>query len=195
MIIGLDIDEVLGEFLETFCMYHNREYETSLEKKDFFSYLLESVMDISSQEASSKINEFYDTPEFRNLPLVTGALEGVQSLKRQGHYLVGVTSRPDHMAGLTRSWIETNFPSLFGGIYHTDHHSENGGDRTKATVCLDLKVDIMIEDVPEYCTECVEASIEVILLDKPWNQNSNGIPRAYHWGDILGLIYQKPYKG
>ena len=41
--IAVDLDEVLGKFVEPLCQFHNERYGTTLSESDFFSYAFADV--------------------------------------------------------------------------------------------------------------------------------------------------------
>ena len=64
----------------------------------------------------------------------------------------------------------------------------NTKGKTKGELCKDLNVDLMIEDDPKYAEDCALKGINVLLLDKPWNQNCiehENIIRVKNWKEIL----------
>lgn len=185
MRIGVDLDEVLVEFMGGFIKFHNLRYGTSLRKEHFKTYKLWDTMGETKEDVIRKINEFYKTNHFRYLLPTKGAIQGIKYLK-EGNDLVIITSRPDIISKETNFQVDMYFPNCFSAIELTNHYAENS--RTKLSVCDKHNIDVLIEDNLDYALECVKGNRKVFLLDCPWNQYPNlpkGICRVNSWEDII----------
>ena len=56
--IGIDIDEVIVEFLEGFLKFYNEKYNGNFKREDFGSYIFEETLGGSFQEAVDNVTEF-----------------------------------------------------------------------------------------------------------------------------------------
>ena len=190
MKIGIDLDEVLADFLPAFIEYHNDTYGTSLVREQFHSYRFWETLGGTREEAIQKVYDFHKTPNFKNMKPVLDSQESVDILK-QNNDLVVVTSRQDDVAKVTREWITQHFPNVFSEIYFTNHYSQNGSSTTKKQICNSVGVDILIEDSLEYALECLNSKRRILLLDCPWNRSyelPQGIYRVNSWKDIIDSI-------
>jgi phosphoglycolate phosphatase-like HAD superfamily hydrolase len=61
-------------------------------------------------ETVKKVREFYASSDFRYIPPVEGAIEGVRALRQLGFRLVIVTARSKKIAQLTEDWVRVHFP-------------------------------------------------------------------------------------
>ena len=91
------------------------------------------------------------------------------SLLNEVNDLFVVTSRPNYTQEKTISQINHFFPQNFLGIYFTDEWSQNSGKK-KEDICLDLSVDVLIEDSLENTLACSLKGINTLLFDCPWNE-------------------------
>jgi hypothetical protein len=121
-----------------------------------------------------KVEAFFVSPHFNNdLQPVPGALSALQSLKQ--HYdLQIVTARSDELMDQTKAWINKHFPDIFTEIHFGNAFSREGKPpRSKLEICRDIRAVMLVEDQPQYSTQCAEAGIPVILFgDYPWNGKS-----------------------
>lgn len=187
MKIGIDIDEVLCEFVRGYLSFlKERGYDVEFD--DIFSYNFEDVLGIPRQRVVELINEFNCTVEFDNIDLVSGAKEGVGILKKKfdTHF---ITARPLHLRGKTEIFLKERFgmgsDKLF---FSSDAH---GGDmKTKDEHCKNLGIDLMIEDNGEYSMNYARNGIKVVLFDKPWNQGvcHENIIRVDDWGECVKVV-------
>lgn len=190
MLIAIDLDEVLSDFTSSFIKYYNKKFGASLKLEDFSTYKYWDVLGVTKEEAIRRVYEYYETDAFLNLPVVSGAIEGINILKKK-HKLVILTSRPDDIIKETEKWVSTNFSNTFSKIYFTNHLSKNGIPRKKEDVCSSLGVDILIEDVIDFAVGCASEKTKVLLLNCPWNENyklPKGIYRVKNWKEIVKKV-------
>jgi len=190
-IIAIDIDEVLAEFVQGFLEYHNAEYCTDFRKEQVTDYHLSNLLGVSSEETIKRLSDFYKTGYFRNIMLVPGAAEGIKQL-RQNNKLIVITARPKEIHNITIDWIGSNFKDSFSDIYFTSScYFNNGLKKTKADICLENKVNILVEDSLDYAADCAKANVGVFLFDRPWNRKKEprGVIRVKSWKDILSGNY------
>ena len=206
-IIGVDIDGVIAEFVEQLCIYYNQKYNILFKKEDFKTYNLWETLNISKEDTEEIIKTLKDINYFEQIRPVDGSLQSIRILK-DSFKLILITSRQRYLYKQTIDWINRYFPNCFSEIYFSYNHIEYNDIeynpvrlektlltkiQTKADICVEKGVDIMIEDSLEFSLECSERGINVLLLDRPWNQSNNlpeNIRRVYSWYEILGeLVY------
>ncbi|MFA6338589.1 MAG: hypothetical protein WCW87_00810 [Candidatus Paceibacterota bacterium] len=191
MIIAIDIDEVLGDFLSSFIKYHNDKYQTSMITDDFVTYDFSKVMNYSKDEAYKRIDEFMGSEDFKNIPTIEGSKEAIEILKKN-HKLHIVTARPKFIAEKTQEWIDRNFPDAFEKIHFAYSVYRNPSDSfTKSEICKNIGSDVFIEDMPEYAIEASVNVPQVFLVDRLWNKNSSlpkNVKKVFSWREIVERI-------
>lgn len=184
MIIGVDLDDVLMEFNEAMCRFHNREYGTSYQPSDVTTYNIENIWGCSWEEARERIGAFYESPDHAATLPVRGAKEALTCLK-QKHKLYIVSAKPESLRAQTELWLEKYFNNLFDGVHFTNHVF---GDtkKSKVDVCAELGIEIFVEDSMDNARNISESGRPVFLLDRPWNQGElpPGVTRVYTWSEI-----------
>jgi uncharacterized HAD superfamily protein len=187
LIIGIDFDDVILDFNTSLHAYHNKKYGTSVARKDIISYSIENVWGCTSEEASRKVFEFYSTAEHDNALPVQGAVEALNELKKD-YELHLISVRGDQIKDLTIRWINKNFPNYFKSVSLTNQYfGIKEKVRSKADVCKELGIDVMIEDSLPQAKEIAASGRKVLLMDCPWNQSElpENIIRVYSWGEIV----------
>lgn len=186
MKIAIDIDDVLANFIPSLIEFHNRTYATNFKKEDLTVYHFWEVWGGTREEAIDKTYQFYETPEFINLPLIEGAQEGIARL-RQSHDLVAMTARPDILRSKTENWIAKHFPNMFSDIHIANRFSKSGPSTTKAELCEKHAIDMLIDDNLEYARQCATPQRKILLFNNPWNQHQelpHNVHRVYSWEEI-----------
>lgn len=192
-VIACDVDDILFEFYLMLALWHNERYGTDLRKDHFTSYIVGDVWKVPSEEAIRRVWQFYETEDFRYLPVVHGAVEGVRRLA-ETYDLVAVTGRPHGLAPITEDSIGRHFAGCFREIHHTDAFGIGGGRPIpKVDVYAEIGARILIEDYLGHAIPCADAGMDVFLLDQPWNRGMilpAGIERVHSWDEILTLLLQ-----
>tara|TARA_Y100000034_G_C6874913_1_gene399949 strand:- start:445 stop:1038 length:594 start_codon:yes stop_codon:yes gene_type:complete len=193
MIIGIDVDDVLADFMNSFVNYHNDRYNTDHSREDFKSYNLWETLGGSEEEAVRKIYDFYHTSHFDRILPTKGSKEAVDLLRKNNSLRV-ITSRPYDIHDQTLSWLDRYFSSKFEEAHFTNEWAGGIGKPTrKKDVCLEYNVDFLIEDSIAYAKECTTDKTKVLLMDKPWNRSENindKIIRVYSWENVTDLLKQ-----
>ena len=190
MLIGIDLDDVLADFITYLIEFHNQTYGTKLAKDEFNYYEFWEIWGGTRKEAIQKVYNFHNTSFFTNIKPTLGSIESINTLKKDNE-LVIITSRQNSVIKPTREWVNQHFPNCFSEIYFTNHYSLAGQQIKKSTICSTLSVDILVEDSLVYALDCLSKEREVILIDQPWNQQEilpKGISRVKSWEEVVNLI-------
>jgi len=124
--IAVDLDEVLGAFVEGLAVFHNERYGTKLTSADFRSYHFADVWGGTGDEATAKVLAFYESDHFRELAPIAAAAECLSTLSAHFRFVV-VTSRQHMIADKTRSWLGRHFPGIFADVVFGNHYDAGDG--------------------------------------------------------------------
>ncbi len=193
MLIGHDVDEMLLQFLPSFLRWHNLEYGSCLEMEDMDDFDMSNRLDCNREECARRIFEFYDHPMMENLIPVPGAVDALSYLGLK-HENIAITSRTKSLREITQRSIDKYFYDSIKGLYLTGEWIGNGG-KTKGEVCLDLGVDVLVDDRPKYCHEAVDVGIDAILFNykgkygygEPYAVRE-GLYHAQDFDEVIGII-------
>lgn len=182
--IGIDLDDVLGDFVPAFLEYHNKVYETSFVLEDVFSYRIWEVLGVARDEAMRRVAEYSERHIMEIQPVVS-ARESVEALS-QGYELHVITARPEIFVEKTSQWLEMHFPKMFSGIHSVEYLSTH---RTKGDVCDELGIYVVIDDFFDNAASCIAPGRKVLLFNAPWNRSMSDLPagmkRVCSWEDAL----------
>lgn len=187
--IGFDLDEVLLDFNNAFCSYHNRVYGTNLRRSDLIVFEYEKIINCSKEEVIKRVVDFYTSPEHLNTKPMDGAVEVINKLK-DDNTLIIITSKPEMLREETLKWINKYFPNSFKDVFFTNHFYGNGLRRSKGDVCKEVGVDMFIDDNLENLENVLSMGIPALLFDAPWNQYASKYPmtRVKSWNEILEIL-------
>jgi uncharacterized HAD superfamily protein len=191
MTIGIDIDDVIADFIPALLLFHNDRYGTNLTYEEFHNnegwY---KIWGGTEDDDIRKVYEFYETDHFYGLPVVSDANEILRKLKIN-HKLILITAREETIAQPTLNWIEKHFPEIFDSVHFTNSYSQNLVQKKKSDICKEKSVDIMVDDSIKNTLDCSSNGINVLLVDRPWNRNfipPENVKRVFSWGDIHDVI-------
>lgn len=181
MHIAVDADDVVVDFLGGLLGAVSRETGTIIRPTDIKGWDLHPVLDPLLGMSFWKwlrIKEFL----WANFGVVPGAINALDKLRAQGHYLEMVTSKPD--------WAEHNVWKWLGKW-------RAPFERVTITKLEDKKcdfttADILIDDKPQNCLDFADTGRLAILFTAPHNKEvkdlPKGIVRADDWQHVLRII-------
>ncbi len=191
MKIGVDLDEVLADFLSALIKYHNSVYRTSLIREDFHSYDFWKVWGGTRDQAIQKVYDFYKTDYFKSIDPVFGAQNAIKLLRQKNELFI-ITSRQKIVYEVTINWINEFFPNSFSDVYFADYYSNTSNLISKKNLCNNLGIDIFIDDVPKYILECTDSKIKALLFTAPWNKKfvlPENVYRVDSWNNIVDFFH------
>ncbi|MBS3147895.1 hypothetical protein J4219_03340 [Candidatus Woesearchaeota archaeon] len=190
-LLSVDIDDVLFHFVPGLFDWHNNAYpehvvsHKGLKYYDFREYA--HAIGRTRPERAAKIFEYYRSEDFKNIPVVSGAIEGIRRLKER-YDLISVTSRPDDIRELTVDSIRREIGDVFRQIVFIDSFDKQ--KKTKGEVCREQGALVHIDDLIPHLENCASHGVAGILLDRSWNQGAvpNGVIRVYDWNEVPSAV-------
>lgn len=184
MNIGIDIDGVIADSLQTWVRELNRRFNQKKTVQEIITYQFEKVYNVSWAE----MNDFFRTNQqllLSNLAPVSQAGKYLRLLKKN-HQIHLITARPNLFRKLTEKWLSEH-QITYDQLIMTDF-----GDKTQ--YCRYADIPLVVEDSLENAVSLVENGIRVILFDAPYNQGSlpNGIVRREDWRQVYRTISEAP---
>ena len=189
MRIGLDVDEVLAEFLRGMLPWLREEYGVDVAWRDMHTNAFYEAWHVPEDVARERIDRFLESRVFKELDRVPGSRASVARLAGE-HSLVVVTSRPLYVESVTRQWLVKRYGDVFDEVLLTNSHGV-GASTSKAALVDEYGVDVLVDDNPGYCDRVVrETSCDAVLLSKPWNrvEVDERVFDAVSWGDVEGIV-------
>ena len=189
MKIAIDLDDVTIDFVNDLLSFYNQKSGKSIRKEDVKTYNFWDVWGGTREEAVEIVNDFHDSDHFHKLKPVSEAIESIRELSKE-HEIFFITARPIHQKEKTEKWIkkhlsETSINLIFTGKFHNPEKS-----KSKAEVCKELEIKLILEDSWNNAKECLDLGIKVILFTQPWNLsfNDSRMRRVNVWKEAMKLI-------
>ncbi len=190
--IGIDLDEVLVHTAPAIIDFVNKKEGTTFKVEDAKEFELWKLFSCSQEEGIKKVYDFFSSDFFLDLMPLENSVESINFLYDVFDLIV-ITSRDDKIKIQTLDFIDKYFNNQFKEIFFTNQFSGEGVVKTKAQICKELGIGILIEDRRKYAIECAEKGIKVFLMDKPWNSNCEheNIIRVKNWNEIMEKLNQE----
>ena len=154
--IAVDVDEVLTPFVGTMMSW--KPPKKSLSK--FYPYLYRKIWDITEEESTRMVRDFYETEEFSKLQPMKDSVEVLGRLKNKGATLYVMTGRQDCVRQKTEKWVETNFPGIFTDVVLTNSFTPQ--EISKEYMCNVLHIGLIIDDNIQTCVRCFDKGTSAI---------------------------------
>lgn len=180
---GIDLDGVCFDFIGAFCDWLADKADVSIpEDEEITSYYwYETIDGLDKETFWDEFHKFGKAGGYRNLKLLPGAKEGLQSIIDAGHRVVYITNRPDYAFEDTKAALEEHdFP------FRNDLVFANG---SKAPIIREYGVNVFIDDSPRTIADiCANTDARIYCRDYPFNRGIHDIhnfARVHSWDEFL----------
>jgi uncharacterized HAD superfamily protein len=192
MRLGFDLDEVIVNLTAEFERYLKETYGVDWPESCFVAYDFNScVFDPEDEENNQRIIDDmnYQVSQVTNLTDAAEpyeeAVEAIRELRRRGHKIYFITSRPKRLQPMTYKWLRRH------GIPF-DSLKVIGKDVPKGVYGRNLHLDMFVDDIESNLESMWKFKKRwrkgLLLLDKPWNRayhDGSRFKRVYDWQEIL----------
>ncbi len=187
MKIGIDLDDVTADFFNPLLEWHNEKYNRSDKREEFKEFAWYPIWQISREEAIKRVDEFHETHKIEEVKPLKGAINSINKLSKDNELFI-ITGRPIRFKSRAEQWIKYHtkkeIPIINAGEFH------KGQAASKAEICKELEISILLEDAPETALDCANQGIKVILFNNSWNQevHHKNIIRVKSWKEAFKAI-------
>lgn len=178
MHIAVDLDDVVLDFTGGLCSTIRKEYAYDLKPEDITAWDLHTVLDpIVGRSWWAWLRE--RDWLWATFPAIDGAIGSLDRLRREGHYLELVTSKP--------RWAESNVWKWLG-LWRPPFNRVTIMDTDEASKADVTTADLLIDDKPANCRAFLDSGREALLFDRPHNRDAD-LLRAKDWNAVLGYVW------
>ncbi|KAL0739356.1 hypothetical protein Bca4012_015566 [Brassica carinata] len=204
IVVAVDIDEVLGNFVSALNRFIADRYLSNHSVSEYHVYEFFKIWNCSRNEADVRVHEFFKTSYFKKgIHPLPGSHKTLHKLSRYCELSV-VTSRQNAIKDHTLEWLDMHFPGMFKQIHFGNHFALHGESKPKSEICRSFGAEVLIDDNPRYAEECANIGMKVLLFDYensyPWSKSESVdrhplVTRVHNWEEveqqILSLIVSK----
>jgi uncharacterized HAD superfamily protein len=178
--IALDIDSTLHHYWDLLERIALDRYGVSLpyaEQSDW------GITELERDQLVAVIEETHSDEHIAGAEPYPGAVEAVRRWHDEGHWIHVTSHRRESCAPATKQWLEAT------GIHYDDLHCSFD----KITRCVELNIDVLVDDSPVNITNAIENNILPATLIHPWNEEVAARPEviaARDWETLASAIDQ-----
>ena len=180
MRIGIDIDDTITNTTEKMMEYIKKSGMDSDPSEDYCNYTTEQL------DNYRKLLEKYIEPVLSSVTLKDGCVSAINKLKEEGNTIYIITARNNRYSNniydLTVDYLNKN-----GIIYDKLLF----GYENKRDICIEEKIDYMIDDNISVYDSLADTSTKPILFGKGDNKRK----RVDSWTDMLSFLNEEGYDG
>lgn len=195
--IGIDIDDVLSDTLGATREWAHAKTDIRLDPEhyhtddDYWNYYnaIWARHGIKGLEFEDFLKEL-ETDQSAVKPN-EGAASAIQALRKE-YDVVLITSRAPFLKDATRAWLDENIDTDIP-LYIASNPLTNTGVQSKGELCVELGVELLIDDNIGNCESAREFGVEAILFGKyGWNANApKDLQRCVNWQEVLEYIRER----
>ena len=192
MKIGIDIDNVISNFNDTLLneyLIHDKTLRNNGIINKNAKYIRNGMFDWNEEEEKS----FYKNNIERivkNLGIIEGAKEYIDKLHNDGHVIYIITGRDNgeytDPYNMTKNWLDMKH-IYYDNLILTDSYDKH----VKSKKCIEHHIDVMIDDSKRMCKDIKDNGIRALLMDTPYNRDTNEFERVNSWKEIYNKLSNK----
>lgn len=192
MRIGIDIDNVISNFNEELLkayIEHDKELRNTGIINKNAEYIRNGMFDWTDEEEKTFYKENIERIAI-NLKAIEGASKYIKKLKQDGHTIYIISGRDNgeytDPYNMTKNWLE-KYDIVYDKLFLVDAYNSH----SKTEICLENNIDIMIDDSKRMCTDIKKYGIRALLMDTPYNRDTNEFERVNSWEEIYNKLFNK----
>jgi|SRR3989344_266779 len=187
MKIGLDFDDVTVDFFNSLLSWHNKKYNRNDKREHFKEFAWWPIWEITREEAVKRVDEYHETHNVKDVPPLENAIPSLNKLMKKHEFIV-ITGRPSRFKDRVEEWLIHHLKKKLQVIHAGEFHKGQGA--TKAEICNELGIKLLLEDASETALDCANKGIKVLLFDNSWNQrvSHNNITRVKNWKEVIDKL-------
>ena len=190
MNLGFDLDEVVVNITYEIEKYMMEKYNIYWPAEYFKEYgLIDGTYHVDeklNKTIQEDLWEVANLPEFQfKAEPFNGAKEALLLLKKAGHKIFFITSRPKQNKSFTVEWLKHN-------DIHFDELKVIGHGEEKGIYGSKLNLDMFVDDLEKHLFSMFEHKKKwkkgLLLFDRPWNTNDTCFDRVNGWKEIIKYV-------
>jgi FMN phosphatase YigB (HAD superfamily) len=166
--LAIDIDSTLHPYWDQLAEIAQRRFGVALPYEQQFTW---AIPDLEPEQLKACVQETHSPEHVLAAEPYPGAVETIQRWHDQGHFIHITSHRATDAHPHTSEWLDQI------GLPHDELYCSYD----KIARCLEIGIDVLIDDSPETLARAVEAGITAATLEHPWNKDVPDVILAPDW--------------
>lgn len=190
MRIGVDIDNVLSNFNEILLNKYI-EHDKSINGKGIVN------QDVYIRDMFNWDKEYEEKFYKENIEYFVNLFEPIEEcskyiklLKEEGNTIYIISGRDNgeysNPYKMTTDWLK-KYDIVYDKLFLVDAYNSH----SKTEICLECNIDVMIDDSKRMCKDIKDNGIRALLMDTPYNRDTNEFERVNSWKEIYNKLSNK----
>ena len=190
MRIGVDIDNVLSNFNEILLNKYI-EHDKSINGKGIVN------QDVYIRDMFNWDKEYEEKFYKENIEYFASLFEPIEEcskyiklLKEEGNTIYIISGRDNgeysNPYKMTIDWLK-KYDIVYDKLFLVDAYNSH----SKTEICLECNIDVMIDDSKRMCKDIKDNGIRALLMDTPYNRDTNEFERVNSWKEIYNKLSNK----
>ena len=190
MRIGVDIDNVLSNFNEILLNKYI-EHDKSINGKGIVN------QDVYIRDMFNWDKEYEEKFYKENIEYFANLFEPIEEcskyiklLKEEGNTIYIISGRDNgeysNPYKMTIDWLK-KYDIVYDKLFLVDAYNSH----SKTEICLEYNIDVMIDDSKRMCKDIKDNGIRALLMDTPYNRDTNEFERVNSWKEIYNKLSHK----
>ena len=168
MRFAIDIDSTLHPYWDQLAEIAKRRYGVDLPYDTQSTWAIDAL---APEQLKTIVDETHSPEHVLNAEPYPGAVEAITRWHEQGHFIHITSHRATDTHAQTAEWLEQI------GLPHDDLYCSYD----KITRCVELQIDVLIDDSPDNLRRAAEVGITAATLEHPWNRDLPDVISAPDW--------------
>jgi uncharacterized protein len=169
--LAIDIDSTLHPYWDQLAEIAWRRYGVDLPYERQYTWAIDGLQ---PEQLKACVDETHSPERVLAAEPYPGAVETIQRWHEQGHFIHITSHRAVDAHPHTGEWLDQI------GLPHDELYCSND----KIARCLEIGIDILIDDSPDTLVRAVEAGITAATLEHPWNKDVADVIIAPDWATL-----------
>ena len=190
MRIGVDIDNVLSNFNDVLLNKYI-EHDKSINGKGIVN------QDVDIRDMFNWNKEYEEKFYKENIEYFASLFEPIEEcskyvklLKEEGNTIYIISGRDNgeysNPYKMTIDWLK-KYDIVYDKLFLVDAYNSH----SKTEICLEYNIDVMIDDSKRMCKDIKDNGIRALLMDTPYNRDTNEFERVNSWKEIYNKLSNK----
>jgi uncharacterized HAD superfamily protein len=166
--LAIDIDSTLHPYWDQLAEIAQRRFGIELPYDTQFTWAIDRL---DREQLKACIEETHSPEQVLAAEPYPGAVETIRRWHDEGHFIHITSHRAADAHPHTSEWLKQI------GLAHDELYCSDD----KLSRCLEIGIDVLIDDSPDTLVRAVEAGITAATLEHPWNRDVADVILARDW--------------
>ena len=171
MRLAIDIDSTLHPYWDQLAEIALRRFGVELPYETQFTWAIDRL---DPEQLRVCVQETHSPEHVLKAEPYPGAVETIQAWHADGHFIHITSHRAADAHPHTSEWLRNI------GLPHDDLYCSDD----KLSRCVELEIDVLIDDAPTTLVRARELGIIAATLEHPWNKDIGGVIMAKDWAGL-----------